>query len=63
MKKYIYKYDLKRLYYSIVYTHLIYGIEAWGAASKSIINKIEVTQKKVIRCIESAHYWHKFTYV
>ena len=53
MKKYIYKYDLKRLYYSIVYTHLIYGIEAWGAASKSIINKIEVAQKKVIT--ESGH--------
>ncbi len=56
MKKYVYKYDLKTLYYFIVYSHLTYGIEAWWAANKSIINNSEVAQKEVIRCIESAHY-------
>ncbi len=46
------------LYYSIVYPHLIDGIEALGAANKSIINKTEVAQKKIIGGIESAHYLH-----
>ncbi len=34
------------------------NIRNWsmGAANKTIINRIEVAQKKVILCIESAHY-------
>ena len=42
---------LKGLYYSLVYSHLVYGIEVWGSACDTNLDKIIVLQKKAIRVI------------
>ena len=42
---------LKSLYYSLVYSHLTYGIEVWGSAAVTLINKILIIQKRLVRLI------------
>ena len=38
---------LLTLYYSLVYSHLTYGIHAWGSACKTELEKILILQKKL----------------
>ena len=40
-----------QVYYSIFYSHLIYGCNIWGLATEENIDKIEVLQKKCIRIL------------
>ena len=40
---------MKSIYYSLVYSHLIYAIEVWGAAFKTELNKLVVLQKRAVR--------------
>ncbi len=40
---------LKSLYYSLIHSHMVYGIQAWGNATK--ISQIEILQKRAIRII------------
>ena len=42
---------MKDVYYSLVYSHIVYGIEAWGSAFKTELDKILILQKRVIRLI------------
>ena len=42
---------LKNIYYSLLYSHLVYAIQVWGSACSSEINKILVLQKRAIRII------------
>ena len=35
---------LKSLYHSLVYSHIVYGIQVWGSASDSELNKILILQ-------------------
>jgi len=42
---------IKTLYYSLVFPHLIYGIEVWGSADELHLNKLLVLQKKIVRLI------------
>ncbi len=53
MRKYLFPSDMKTLYYTMVHPYLTFGIEVWGAASKTKISELERSQKRVIRCIES----------
>ena len=39
------------LYWSLIYPHLSYGTSAWGQASKSLLNKLLVLQKRALRFI------------
>ena len=39
------------LYYSLIYPHLIYGIEVWGSSMITNITKIYLMQKKIVRMI------------
>ena len=39
---------IKTLYYSLVYPHLIYGIEVWGSANDTHLNKLLILQKKLL---------------
>ena len=39
------------LYYSLIFSHLIYGIEAWGSTSFCNLNKILILQKKIVRIV------------
>ena len=40
---------LKNVYYSLVYSHIVYAIEVWGSTSKTEMNKILILQKKAMR--------------
>ena len=40
---------MKNLYYSLVYSHIVYAIEVWGSAFKTDITKILVLQKRALR--------------
>ena len=42
---------MKNVYYSLVYSHIIYAIEIWGSAFKSDLNKISILQKRVLRLL------------
>ena len=42
---------LKNIYYSLLYSHLVYAIEVWGSACISEINKMSVLQKRSLRII------------
>ena len=43
--------NLKNIYYSLFYFHLVYSIQVWGSACTSEINKILVLQKRALRII------------
>lgn len=47
---------LKTLYYSLVYSHLSYGIILWGSTYATHINKLVTMQKKIVRAISNAEY-------
>ena len=40
---------MKNIYYSLVYSHIIYAIEIWGSAFKIDLDKISILQKRVVR--------------
>ena len=40
---------MKNVYYSLIYSHLVYGIEVWGSACKTELNKLLVLQKSDMR--------------
>ena len=47
---------LKSLYYALIHSHLIYGIQIWGGAANKYVNEIVLIQKKAIRIICNAKY-------
>ena len=49
---------LLTLYYSLVYSHLNYGIHAWGSANKTELEKILVLQKKAVRAMTGNRWYH-----
>ena len=48
--------QLKILYFSLVQSHLIYGIIAWGGATNNYLTKLERTQKWLIKIIYGKTY-------
>ena len=48
---------LKSIYYSLVYSHLNYGIQAWGSASSNDLDKLLILQKKAARIISGVQYF------
>ena len=48
---------LKTIYYCLVYSHLSYGIHAWGSACESDLNKILILQKKAARIMTGNQYF------
>ena len=40
---------LKQLYYSLFYSFVSYGISVWGLTYKSLVQKLIVIQKKIVR--------------
>ena len=39
------------IYYSLIYSHILYGIEIWGFAFKKDIDKVLVLQKRAMRLL------------
>ena len=48
---------LKNIYYSLVYSHLNYGVQAWGSASPTDLEKILILQKKAVRIMSGVQYF------
>ena len=48
---------LKNIYYSLIYSHIVYGIQAWGSASPTELNKILTLQKKAVRIMTDNHHF------
>ena len=44
---------LKNIYYSLIYSHMIYAIQVWGSGGKTEIHKILVLQKHAIGLISN----------
>ena len=42
---------LINIYYSLIYSHLVYAIHVWGSACDTELNKILILQKKAVRMI------------
>ena len=40
---------MKNVYYSLIYSHIIYAIEVWGSTFKTELNKILILQKRALR--------------
>ena len=40
---------VRNVYYSLIYSHIVYAIQVWGPAGKTEIDKILVLQKRAIR--------------
>ena len=53
LRPYINPRMLKNIYYSLIYSHMIYAIQVWGSAGKTEIHKILVLQKHAIRLISN----------
>lgn len=43
--------NLKTIYFSLVQSHLTYGISAWGSAYQNTVGPLEVLQKRIIKII------------
>ena len=44
---------LKNIYYSLIYSHIVYAVQVWGSAGKNEIDKILILQKRAIRLISN----------
>ena len=42
---------MKNVYYSLIYSHILYAIEVWGSAFKTELNKVLILQKGAIRLV------------
>ena len=51
IRPYVTKDILKLLFNTLIYPHLTYGIEIWGSASNSHLNKVLIAQKRLVRMI------------
>jgi len=52
LRHFVPKKSLPNLYYSFIYSHISYGIKAWGAANDSILSSISVVMNKALRAIQ-----------
>ena len=49
---------LVKLYYSIIYPFLIYGLLIWGSTFTTSLNSLVIIQKKVVRVITGSVWYH-----
>ena len=42
---------LKKIYLSLIYPYLVYGVECWGASGRTAINKLIAAQNRCIKLI------------
>lgn len=47
---------LTAVYYSLIHSHIIYGIQIWSSCNQALINSIYKLQKKAIRIVNFAAY-------
>ena len=47
---------LRALYYSTIYSHLLYGIVIWGSTFKTYLGKLSVLQNKALGTVAGGKY-------
>ena len=48
---------LKTVYYSLIYSYIVYGIQVWGSACVTELDKILILQKRAVRIMtNNSHY-------
>ena len=48
---------LRNIYYCLVFSHLTYGVEAWGSACSTDLEKLLILQKKAVRILTGNKYF------
>ena len=48
---------IRTIYFSVVYSHLYYGIQAWGSADPTTLNKLVILQNKAVRILSGVQYF------
>ena len=56
LRRFVNSKTLRSVYYSLIYSHLIYCISSWGSAPQKHLDKIFVKQKKTIRIMTFSPY-------
>ena len=56
LRPYIPQSALLAVYYSLVYSHLVYGIICWGNTTKMSLSKLQVKQNRIIKLICNNSY-------
>ncbi len=56
VKNFVDEFSLRKLYFSMVHSHLSYGINVYGCATSTALEKLRIMQKKAIRVISNANY-------
>ena len=54
LKRFLPCFIRRQLYFTLIYSHLLYGIELWGAATQSVLRPLYALQKRAIRIIGGA---------
>ena len=57
LRQYLNPNMLKNIYYCLVYSHLCYGIQVWGSAGQTALNRLMVLQKKAVRILAGKQYF------
>lgn len=50
------RYTLKTLYFTLIQSHLMYGIHVWGNACQTTLNRLILLQKRALRIINNKPY-------
>ena len=61
LRHYVDTETLKMVYYSLVNSHLSYCISTWGGAPPSILEPLNIVQRKIIRIMTYSHYQARTT--
>jgi len=61
IKHYVPRKILKKIYYGLVYPHLLYGISIWGNASEYLLQPLIIIHKKIIRILSGSQNFHEPT--
>jgi hypothetical protein len=56
LKNFVNQGTLVMLYYAMIHSHLMYCINVYGCANKSVLDKLRIKQKQAIRVIANAGY-------
>ena len=51
LRLYVDKQVLRKVYYTLIYPILLYGVICWGSCSKTVSKPVEVVHNRILRCI------------
>ena len=50
---------LRTIYYSLVYSHIVYGVHVWGSAYSTESDKILILEKKAVRAMAGERWYQR----